>query len=274
MRRRVAPRVPLSTAALALVAACLPLAWGQAQPPGPLNAQVIATWSSPGEAAERYRFSLQNFRSASSYHGEDYRQVTWPADGIELVAVLGPEAARSCHRDAFRAVSSLASELNLNLRLRFSIAERPSRAALVFHFAEDRLPSIEVAPRFRDRKVQFLEDHRASCEQSALLHSVAPREIVHGYLWRKSSCVCPRVPAGGDDATLLSEARLGLARLLIIAAGLDPLALPDQSFSREIRGKGLLAFYAYLEHLGAIESGLPDRTFRDRVSAAYGALRN
>ena len=274
MRHAVAPGVPLVTALLAVVAASVPFVSGHAQPPAPLNAQVIATWSSPGEAAERYRLSLHNFRNASSYHGEDYRQVTWPMDGVELVPILGPEAARSCHREAFRAVSSLAQELNLNLRLRFSVAERPSRAAVVFHFSEERLPSVEAAPRFRGRKVYFLEDHRTSCEQSALLHSEAPREIVHAYLWRKSSCVCTRVPAGNEFASLLAEARLGLARFLIIAAGLDPLPLPDQSLSREIRGKGLLAIYAYLEHIGAIENGLPDRTFRDRISATFGATRN
>src|SRR5688572_1027450 len=108
------------SAFLAVVAASVPFVSGHAQPPAQLNAQVIATWSSPGEAAERYRISLHNFRNASSYHGEDYRQVTWPMDGVELVSILGPEAARSCHREASRAVSSLVQELNLNLRLRFS----------------------------------------------------------------------------------------------------------------------------------------------------------
>jgi hypothetical protein len=274
MRRSMPFGASLLTAVLAVVAASVPIVPAHAQPPAPVNAQVIATWSSPGEAAERYRFSLQNFRNASSYHGEDYRQATWPADGVELVAKLSPDAARSCHREAARALSSLAQELNLNLRLRFAVAERPSRAAVVLHFSEERLASLEAAPRFRERKVHFLEDHRTSCEQSSLLHSEAPREIVHGYLWRKSSCVCPRVPAGNDYASLLAEARLGVARLLIVAAGLDPLALPDQSFSREIRGKALFAFYAYLEHLGAIESGLHDRAFRDRISVPFGAIRN
>ena len=274
MRRSVVPGVPLLTALLAVVAASLPFVSGRAQLPAQLNAQVIATWSSPGEAAERHRLSLHNFRNASSYHGEDYRQVTWPSDGVELVPILGPEASRSCHRDASRALSSLAQELNLNLRLRFSVAERPSRAAVVLHFSEERLPSLEPAPRFRGRNVHLLEDHRTPCEQSALLHSEAPRELVHAYFWRKSSCVCTRVPAGNDYASLVAEARLGLARFLIIAAGLDPLPLPDQSLSREIRGKALLAFYAYLEHLGAIENGLPDQVFRDRVNAAFGVPRN
>ena len=275
MRHSRVPGFSLVTALLAaVVVASVPSVSGRTQPPAPLNAQAIATWSSPGEAAERYRFSLHNFRNASNYHGEDYRQVTWPTDGVELVAMLGPEAARSCHREASRALASLAQELNLNLRLRFSVAERPSRAAVVFHFSEERLPSVEVAPPFRGRQIHFLEDHRTLCEQSSLLYSEAPREAVHGYLWRKSSCVCPRAPAGNDYATQLAEARLGLARFLIIAAGLDPLPLPDQSLSRETRGKALLAFYAYLEHLGAIESGLPNHSFRDRIRSAFGATRN
>lgn len=275
MRRSLAPGIPLAIALVAAATATAPwIPQGRAQSQQP-KAQVIATWSSPGEAAERYRFSLRNFRSASSFRGEDYRQVTWPVDGVELVPIVAAEASRGCHREAHRAVSSLAHELNLNLRLRFSVADRPSRAAMVLHYSEERLPSFEVvAPRFRGRQIRSMEDHRTSCEQSALLYSEEPPENVHGYLWWKSSCVCAGVRPGDGYASLLAEARRGVARFLIIAAGLDPSQLPDRSLSRDASGKSLLAFYAYLEHIGAIENGLPDRTFKDRINESFGEKRN